>query len=63
MFEISTVDLSNLERNVFREGVSAAAAKKRDLVIVPDGDQNGDISQDAGNTAEEGGSGAGESRK
>ena len=63
MCEISTVDLSNLERNVFREGVSAAASKKRDLVIVPDGDHNGDISQDAGNTAEEGGSGAGEARK
>ena len=63
MCEISTVYLSNLERNVFREGVSAAASNKRDLVIVPDGDQNGDISQDTGNTAEEGGSGAGESGK
>ena len=45
-----------------REGVSAAS-NKRDLVIIPDGDQNGDTSQDAGNTAEEGGSGAGVSRK
>ena len=45
-----------------REGVSAAS-KKRDLVIVPDGDQNGDTSQDTSNTTEEGDSGAGESGK
>ena len=63
MCEISMGYLSNHERNVFREGVSAAASNKRDIVVVPDGDQNGVISQDTGNTTEEGGSGAGESRK